>query len=86
MRIPRVVSKQAKWVMHADVQKLKQTQLGAFLQQEAGTGEVQRRLEAIQSMFNLDPRKDIQEITAYGKGGQGEEAVALVRDELSGLR
>ena len=52
------VSSGATWVVHADLEQLRQTQLGAFVTNELSAGPLADKLAAFAAVFGFDPRKD----------------------------
>ena len=54
------------WVLHVDCDAFKQTSLGKALLAELDKPEAQKKLAALQAVFNVDPRKDLHGVTIYG--------------------
>lgn len=71
------VSDSAQWVVHADLELLKQTQVGAYLITQLNTGDVSNKMAAMAAVLRFDPRKDLASVTLYGKSKIPEEGVAL---------
>jgi hypothetical protein len=85
---PGQVSEDANWFLHADLDNLRNTQVGATLM-EAIEKEHGRQLKAVKRMFSLNPFTDLHGVTIYGSGEE-DEAVALIhatfqRDHLEDL-
>ena len=55
----KTVSADTKWVMHADIENFKNTQIGSYILGELGKEGANKKLAAIQAIFNFDPRKDL---------------------------
>lgn len=70
------------WVVHLDCDALRQTTIGHQVLEELEQPVVQKRFEAIQAIFHLDPRKDLRGVTIYS-ATQGEpDAVVLAYAEF----
>ena len=65
------------WVVHVDCDALKQTVMGKALLTELGKPGPQAKFDEIQSVFNVDPRKDLHGVTLYG-AAKGEKDVVVV--------
>ena len=74
---PKVVSDSAKWVLHADLDLLKKTQVGAFVVSQLSAGEAGNKLAALSAVLQFDPRKDLSGITLYGSAKDPQQAVAI---------
>lgn len=59
-----VVSEPA-WVAHLDCDALRRTAIGKQLLVEMDKPDAQKKLAAFQTIFGVDPRKDLHGITAY---------------------
>lgn len=78
------------WVLHLDCDALRQTAIGHQLLSELDRPVVQKRFEAIQAAFSLDPRKDLHGVTVYSATKGEPDAVVLAyanfdKDRLLGL-
>jgi hypothetical protein len=66
------VDGEALGVAHIDVEQLKSTQIGTWLQQELKQPEAESKFAALKAILNFDPREDLRSLTAYtwasGKG------------------
>ena len=78
------IAADAVWVVQLDVPAFMQSQLGAFVQQEAQKEHAQQKLAWLKETCGLDPMKDIDAATLYGKTFQHGKGVALVRGRFSG--
>lgn len=65
------------WVVHLDCDALRQTTIGHQLLAELERPVVQKRFEAIQASFQLDPRKDLRGVTVYSATKGEPDAVVL---------
>jgi len=72
------VSDTARWVVHADVEGLKATQIGAYVWGKLNEGDAAAKLGAVTAMLGFDPRKDVSTVTLYGKSKDPAQSVALV--------
>lgn len=73
----KVVSDSAKWVVHADMDLIKQTELGGLLMNQLKTGQIANQLAAMTAMLRFDPLKDLADVTLYGQSKNPAEAVAV---------
>jgi hypothetical protein len=72
-----IVSAQANWVAHLDVEKFNQTEIGKMVRaqlQETGDAAKLEQFKAISSFHPLD---DIKGVTLYGRGKEQANAVAV---------
>lgn len=69
----------AKWVAHLDVARLRDSALGGVIMNQLYKEEATRKIEAFQTIFGFDPRKDIHSITLFGIDDQ-EANSALMMD------
>lgn len=83
---PKQVPAEAKWVVHADLDQLRGSEMGKFAMAELDRDEHKRKLDAFQAIFNMDPRKDVSSVTVYGKGHKEEENVALFKGKFDAQR
>ena len=65
------------WVVHLDLDAFRQTSIGKQLLVELDKPEAQKKLEAFQTVFNLDPRKDLHGVTLYSATKSEPDGVAL---------
>jgi len=66
------------WVAHLDVDALRPTSLGQFIQGEMNKPEAQAKLAAFQAMIGVDLQKQIHGCTVYGSGANPEDGVMVV--------
>ena len=71
------VAESATWVVHADLESLRQTQLGGFLMSKLTTGDAANKLAAFAAVFGFDPRQDLNTVTLYGKSKDPTHSVVL---------
>lgn len=71
------VSESARWVVHADLDLLKQTQVGGFLMDQLNTGDMADKVAAMAAILQFDPRKDLNSITLYGKSKTPDDGIVL---------
>lgn len=75
----RRVPDNAVWVVHIDVERLKETEMGKFLMEELSKPEAEQKLAAAQTVFDFDPRKDLQTVTMFGTDLKNPSAVVLAQ-------
>lgn len=68
----------ARWVAYLDVPTLLATELGQHLLLQIDSQEGGGRLTAIQTVFNLDLRKDLKSLTLYGTDNRPEHNITLL--------
>jgi hypothetical protein len=71
------VSDSATWVVHADLDALKATQVGGFLLEKLNTGDAANKMAAFTAIFGFDPRRTLNTITLYGKDKAPEKSVLM---------
>ncbi len=71
------VSDSAKWVVHADLDLIKQTQMGGLILNQLNTGDIANKLAAMTAVLRFDPLKDLADVTLYGQSKNPAEAVAV---------
>lgn len=69
----------AVWVVHIDVERLKETEMGKFLMEELSKPEAEQKLAAARTVFDFDPRKDLQTVTMFGTDLKNPSAVVLAQ-------
>jgi hypothetical protein len=74
------------WVVHVDVDGLRPTSLGQFLQAEMDKPEAQAKLAAVQTIFSFDPRTQLHGLTLYCAGATAQEGVLLVYADFDAAR
>ncbi len=74
-----IVSGDANWVAHLDVEGFNNTEIGKIIRRHLDeTGEL-RKLEAFKAIFSFNPLDDIRNVTIYGRGKEKENAVAVIQ-------
>jgi hypothetical protein len=71
------VAAEPTFVLHLDVDALRPTAMGQFLLGEMDKPEAQGMVAAFQTIFNLDPRKQLHGLTLYSTGKAPEDGVVL---------
>lgn len=84
------IDAEAGWLAHLDVDALRNASLfdRAFRRLSAEHPQLEKQLEALSTLFDLDLRRDLYAITAYGKRFAEHEGVLLVhaRFKVEALR
>jgi hypothetical protein len=65
------VAASASWVVHLDVDGLRPTSIGQFIQGQLDQPEAANKLAAFQTIFGVDPRTQLHGLTLYGTGTNG---------------
>jgi hypothetical protein len=71
------VAGDAKWVVHIDMERLRQSDMGRYLLGKLTTEDANNKFAAFMAVFNFDPRKDLSGITAYGASNLPDQAAAI---------
>jgi hypothetical protein len=66
------------WVAHFDVDALRPTTIGQYLQAEMDKPEAQAKLAAFQSIFSVDLRTQLHGVTLYSTGTASTDGILLV--------
>ncbi|HEX5220706.1 MAG TPA: hypothetical protein VFZ59_14135 [Verrucomicrobiae bacterium] len=74
------------WVIHLDLDALRQTSIGKQLLVEMEKPDAQKKFEAFQTVFNLDPRKDLHGVTLYSATKSDADGVALAYADFDAER
>jgi len=74
------------WVVHVDCDALKQTSLGKALLAELDKPDAQKKLAALQLIFNVDPRKDLHGVTLYGATKDHSDGVLVAYADFEAAR
>jgi hypothetical protein len=80
------VSSDAKWVIHLDVEQLKQSRLGDQVEARLTADHRTAKLDAFAAIFNFDPREDLTGITLYGAEGRAERSAVVLYGAFDGKR
>jgi hypothetical protein len=73
------VDADANWVVHADVEKFKETKIASILDDELKAAGVYEQLDFFKSVFSFNPVEDIKSITIYGQGQDEASAVLIIK-------
>ena len=73
-----VVPSDALWVLHLNMGKLTSSVMFKMLTEESGLSEMQRKGDHFLRKLKIDPLKDIQNITIFGRGIDDEDAVVAM--------
>ena len=76
------VATDAKWIVHADIDDLKQTQVGRHILDEMNRDASAAKLDALEAVFNFDPREDLRAVTLYGSDARPDRSVAIIRGTM----
>ena len=71
------VSSDARWVVHFDAERLRQSQVGAAVTKGLSEGMAGRRMDALAALIGIDLRRDISGITLYGSSERKEDLVFI---------
>src|SRR5688572_8980072 len=74
---PALISADAAWVMHLDVEQALDTRLGRLLF-DAGSARIALDAEKIEGQFGLHPMREIRRVTAYGLDAEGGPGVVII--------
>jgi hypothetical protein len=72
------VSGRANWVVHADVERFRTTQIWEHIRPELDNLGIQEKLLNFETIFTFHPIDDVRNVTIYGKGQDRKNAVALI--------
>lgn len=76
---PSHVSADAKWLMHLDVDQVRQSTLGERLGEEVASKErAQKRLDWVHERYGIDLRQDLHGLTAWGSTYAPHEGVLIL--------
>jgi hypothetical protein len=68
----------ALWVLHFNMEKFTSSVMFKMLTEERGLAEMQRKGDQFLRKLKIDPLKDIQNVTVFGRGKEDEDAVVAV--------
>ena len=74
------------WVVHLDLDAFRQTSIGKQLLAELDKPQAQQKLETFQTVFNLDPRKDLHGVTLYSASKSESDGVAMAYGNFDAAR
>ena len=72
------VSGSASWVVHANQQQFKKTQIGQLIRTEMVNLGLEENLSNFAQIFSFHPLDDVRDVTVYGTGKDRKKAVVLV--------
>ncbi len=72
------VSGSANWVVHANQQQFKKTQIGQLIRKELVDLGIEENLSNFAMIFSFHPLDDVRDVTVYGNGKDREKVVVLV--------
>ena len=76
------IAADSSWVAHADMDRLRQTEIGKRLMAGQQHPEAARRLEALQAVTGIDLLNDIADLTLYGRDEEDQNTVVVCRGTL----
>jgi len=75
------------WVLHLDMDNLKATTIGGFLNEQiSAKPEAQAKLAAFQAIVGFDLQKQLHGITLYGTSSKPEDGVLIVYSDFDAER
>jgi len=74
----RLVSAEASWVIHVDMENLLKSDIGEFALDRADDFGADNQLKMFEQKTGLNPLEVIEGVTLYGAGEPGEEPVVLL--------
>jgi hypothetical protein len=77
------VAASASWVVHLDVDGLRPTPVGQYIESQLDQSEAANKLAAFQTIFGIDPRTQLHDLTLFGAGTNG---VLLVHADFDAER
>ncbi len=72
------VSSTANWVVHADYDRFRSTQIGQLITDELEILGIAEKLRNFASVFSFNPLNDIRGVTLYGSGADKQKAVVII--------
>jgi len=82
----RQVPASAQWVLHVDLQRLRDGTIGQRMLADVNDESAQRRFAALTAVLELDVRTDLNSITVHGGDGKREDSVTLVKGRYNAQR
>jgi hypothetical protein len=73
------VAADAKWIVHGDAAGFRQTEVGKYLLNELSNPTNEALFAAFKSVWNSDPRTDLDSYTLYGATAAPADAVVILR-------
>ena len=74
------------WVVHVDCDSLKLSAIGQYVLEQMEKPDAQAKVAAFQTIFNIDPRKQLHGLTLYSTGKAPEDGVLLVYADFEAER
>jgi hypothetical protein len=75
---PGNVAKDAKWIMHMNFDRFRDTQIADAMFEQAESGHGAARMQVFRNLFKLDPRTDFHGMTVYGTDKNEDNAVLVL--------
>jgi hypothetical protein len=76
----------ALWVAHLDVDGMRPTAVGQFIQSEIDKPEAQAKLAAFQALFSFDLRTQLHAVSLYGTSKAPEDGLLIVYADFDAER
>ncbi len=76
----------AAWVVHADLDALRDTDVGVYLLDRFLEEQAASQLAAFTRAFGMDPRSDLRSVTLHGFDGGGAPGVVVLRGRYEPAR
>ena len=74
------------FVIHVDCDALKQSEVGKFILTELDKPESEKKLAAFETIFGIDPRKQLHGLTLYSSSKSSDDGVLLVYADIDAKR
>ena len=72
------VSSSANWVVHADYDRFRSTEIGKLIADELEILGIAEKLRNFAAVYSFHPLNDIRGVTLYGNGDNRQKAVVLI--------
>ena len=83
---PAQVPAAATWVMHVDLDNLRQTAPGRALAEQLSGGKSGQQLDALAAVLGVDLRRDLTGFTLFGASNWDRDGVAVLRGRFDPAR
>lgn len=82
-----IIPADAQWVMHLDMERFTSSFLFQLLSESGKGFDIRTKMGQFSDKLKMDPLKDIQGVTVFGRGGAGQKPVVAVNGNFdkSGL-
>ena len=70
------------WAAHLDLETLRSGDVGRFLLKQFSEGQDAAHIDALNAILNFDIRKDLNDVTLFGRAEGDTESVAILRGRL----